>query len=38
MINRYFFREPKHYYFDDYNDLFKNNDILSEFKNLDVVK
>lgn len=38
MINRYFFREQKHYYFDDYNDLFKNNDILSEFKNLDVVK
>lgn len=38
MINTYFFKEQKHYYFDEYNDLFKNKDILNEFKKLDVVK
>ena len=38
MINSYCFIEQKHYDFNDYNDLFKNKDILTEFKKLDVVK
>lgn len=38
MINTYLFKEQQHYYFDDYGALFKNKDILNEFKKLDVVK